>query len=147
MIRTATLNDIDQIVPLFDQYRQFYGKPTDMDAARSFLSDRFEHQDSELFIKIADEGTVAGFVQLYPLLSSTRLSRFWLLNDLFVHAEHRGKGYSKELILRARQLCRDTDACGMYLETENTNEIGNRLYTKMGFKPMNEVTFYNWDTE
>lgn len=147
MIRKATIHDLDQVVPLFDEYRQFYGKPSDAAAARSFLKDRFEQQDSELFLKITEEGVAAGFVQLYPLWSSTRLSRFWLLNDLFVHADHRGKGYSKELILRARQLCRDTNACGMYLETEKTNDIGNRLYPEMGFEPMNEVTFYNWDTE
>lgn len=147
MIKTATLSDLEALTPLFDQYRQFYGKRSDEAAARKFLHERLTRGDSEIFLKINEEGVAAGFVQLYPLFSSTRLSRFWLLNDLFVHADHRGQGHSKELILRARQLCSDTDACGMYLETEKTNDIGNQLYPAMGFEPMNEVTFYNWDTK
>ena len=72
--------------------------------------------------------------QLYPLFSSTRVSKYWVLNDLFVASEYRGKGYSKLLIGKAKELVKDSNACGMMLETEKSNKIGNNLYPKTGFK-------------
>lgn len=97
---------------------------------------------------MAWEGEMAvGFVQLFPLFSSTRLARYWLLNDLFVHPDQRGKGVSKALIERAKVLSRETNACGMYLETGKDNNIGNKLYPATDFKLMDSVNFYEWTEE
>ena len=144
MIRAATSNDLDQLTELFHGYRAFYGKPR-QDKAGEFLQSRLRERDSEIFVSDVN-GILTGFVQLYPLFSSTRLARYWLLNDLFVHADHRGSGYSKALIERAKKLCRDTDACGMYLETGKDNDIGNSLYPSAGFELLDEVNFYEWAT-
>ena len=62
-VRQATLSDINALAILFDQYRVFYEKPSDVDAAKKFLSDRFHQNESVLFV--AQEGdTLAGFTQL-----------------------------------------------------------------------------------
>ena len=81
---------------------------------------------------------------MFPLFSSTRLDRYWLLNDLYVHPNYLGEGISKALIEQAKQLCRDTNACGMYLETSKDNKIGNKLYSATNFDLMNSVNFYEW---
>ena len=63
--------------------------------AENFLKERLENQDSEIFVA-EENGILTGFTQLYPLFfSSTRMKRYWLLNDLFVNENHRGKGHSK----------------------------------------------------
>ncbi len=145
-ILKADLSILDALNELFDQYRRFYNKPSDLEASKSFLKDRIEHNESEIFM--AWEGEMAvGFVQLFPLFSSTRLARYWLLNDLFVHQDNRGKGISKALIERAKELCRETNACGMYLETGKDNDIGNQLYPSTDFKLMDTVNFYEWAEE
>jgi GNAT superfamily N-acetyltransferase len=145
-ILKADLFKLEALNDLFDQYRRFYNKPSDLIASKSFLKDRIEHNESEIFM--AWEGEMAvGFVQLFPLFSSTRLARYWLLNDLFVHPDHRGKGISKALIERAKELCRETNACGMYLETGKDNDIGNQLYPATDFKLMDSVNFYEWNEE
>ena len=75
------------------------------------------------------------------------MQKLWLLNDLFVNPEFRGKGISIQLIDRAKKLVKDTFACAMFLETEKSNIIGNKLYPRTGFK-LNEVThFYEWSNE
>ena len=61
--------DLDLIVPLFDAYRQFYRQPSDPDRARRFLKERFEHNQSVIFLAFAD-GAAIGFTQLYPSFSS-----------------------------------------------------------------------------
>ncbi len=141
--RKATLQDMPQLAELFDQYRVFYHKESDIPAAEQFLTDRIENKDSEIFIAEID-GKLVGFVQLYPLFSSTRMKRYWLLNDLYVNEDHRGKGFSKKLIEEAKELARSTDACGILLETGRSNDIGNRLYPSCGFEMYDEVNFYEW---
>ncbi|MEN0048878.1 MAG: GNAT family N-acetyltransferase [Bacteroidota bacterium] len=143
-IRTVESKDLEQLTLLFDGYRIFYRKLADLAAARQFLSERLEKGDSEIYVSETEEGVLVGFVQLYPLFSSTRMKRLWLLNDLFVDPSFRGKGISIALIERAKQLVKDTDACGMYLETEKSNVIGNRLYPKVGFKLNEAANFYEW---
>lgn len=145
-IRKANLQDLAQLSQLFDEYRTFYHKSSDFSAAQQFLSERLENNDSEIFV--AEEGgQLVGFTQLYPLFSSTRMKRYWLLNDLYVNPNFRGKGFSKALIERAKQLCRESDSCGMYLETGKDNQIGNQLYPGAGFKKYDEVNFYEWEID
>lgn len=138
----ATLNELSELSIMFDEYRQFYGKKSDIEAAKSFLKARIERNESEVFYTKNKEGIMTGFVQLYPIFSSTRMRRMWLLNDLYVHKDFQGKGYSVALIERAKQLGKETNACSLFLETEKTNTIGNTLYTKMGFEQNTACNFY-----
>ena len=146
MIRKATLQDIGQLSELFDQYRIFYQKEPDLPAAEQFLTERIENRDSEIFI-VESKGEILGFVQLYPVFSSTRMKRYWLLNDLFVHENYRGKGFSKQLIEKAKEIAKSTDAGGILLETGKTNDIGNKLYPGCGFELYDEVNFYEWTNQ
>ena len=144
-IREAKNTDLEQLSQLFDEYRVFYKKDSDITSANEFLSERLKNGDSEIYVCETIESKLAGFVQLYPLFSSTRMKKLWLLNDLYVNPEYRGKGVSIMLIERAKKLVIDTSACGMFLETGKTNTIGNNLYPKTGFKLNDESNYYVWD--
>ncbi|SIT27385.1 GNAT family N-acetyltransferase [Chryseobacterium gambrini] len=143
MTRKAQLADVQQLSELFDQYRIFYHKDSDIPAAEKFLTERIENNDSEIFVA-ENEGKLVGFVQLYPLFSSTRMKRYWLLNDLYVNENYRGKGFSKQLIEASKELAKSTDAAGILLETGKSNDIGNKLYPRCGFEIYDEVNFYEW---
>lgn len=144
-VREATLQDLDELAALFDAYRVFYEKQSDIAAAHAFLSERITRNESEIFVAIHPDGAMTGFVQLYPLFSSTRMRRLWLLNDLFVHPRYRGQGISVMLIDAAKQLCVRTGACGMMLETAQSNVIGNNLYPATGFTLDTGHNYYSWD--
>jgi GNAT superfamily N-acetyltransferase len=146
MITTATIADLDALTDLFEGYRAFYNKPADRSGAAAFLRARIEQHESVVFMAWESEVAV-GFTQLYPLFSSTRMRRLWLLNDLYVHPDHRGKGYSKQLLQRAQQHARDTDAAGVMLETAKTNEVGNQLYPKLGFEVDEDFNWYHWNNK
>jgi ribosomal protein S18 acetylase RimI-like enzyme len=77
-----------------------------------------------------------GFVQLYPLFSSTaaRPRRLWLLNDLYVAPEARSGGVGRALMDRARELAKATDAVGLELATARTNVRAQRLYESLGYR-------------
>ena len=144
-IQQATLEHLDELAPLFDAYRVFYKKESNLLAARKFLAERLLHNESLIFIAYTEGGEVAGFVQLYRTFSSVRLGRLWILNDLFVKPEVRGLGISKLLILKCQQLVATTGGAGLRLETATTNDIGNQLYPKMGFVlDRDDVNHYDW---
>ncbi len=146
-IRQAVSTDLEQLVPLFDAYRIFYSKPGDLNAAQRFLADRIQKNESVIFVAESPNKQLVGFVQLYPIFSSTRMKRYWLLNDLYVMENYRGKGISIQLIERAKQLCIESLAAGMMLETAKSNTIGNKLYPKTGFICDQEHNYYTWDVE
>lgn len=146
-IRRVTLSDLEELNELFDGYRVFYEKESDKERSRVFLQERIENNESVIYISRNEDGIATGFVQLYPLFSSTRMKRFWLLNDLYVDQAYRGKGFSKALIERSKELCRETDACGMMLETEKDNHIGNQLYPATGWVLDQEHNYYTWDVK
>lgn len=142
----ANTEHIDQVVDLFDAYRVWYRKPSDKISGKAFILDRMNGKESIIYACETEEGTLVGFTQLYPIFSSTRMKRMWLLNDLFVHPDFRGKGISKMLINQAKELAKSNQACGILLETETTNDIGNRLYPQEGFE-LEENNFYFWTNE
>jgi len=141
----ATSNHLEATVLLFDAYRVWYRLESDLSGSRDFLKERIDRKESEIFLAIdPDTNEAVGFTQLYPYFSSTRMSRVWLLNDLFVRESHRGKGISVLLIEAAKKLARETGALGINLETEKSNEIGNTLYPRAGFKLYEKENFYFW---
>jgi ribosomal protein S18 acetylase RimI-like enzyme len=143
-IHHATPHDLEELTALFDQYRVFYQYESNLTAVKSFLSERITASDSVIFVARSPEGELTGFVQLYPLLSSTRMKKLWLLNDLYVHPNFRGMKVSVKLIDRAKQLARETDSAGLMLETAKSNTIGNNLYRKTEFSLDTDHNFYSW---
>jgi GNAT superfamily N-acetyltransferase len=144
IIRKAVIDDLPQLAGLFNLYRIFYRKEPDIESAKIFLRDRMQKHESVIYVAEENKKLI-GFTQLYPQFSSMRMKRSWLLNDLYVLEEYRGKGISKQLIEAAKQLAKDTNSAGVLLETEKTNIIGNQLYPSVGFIFNNLTNFYWWD--
>lgn len=144
-VKKCQYEDIDALVNLFDAYRVFYNMDSDKKSAKLFLSERIKNNESTIFVSEDESGVLNGFVQLYPIFSSTRMQRLWLLNDLFVEPLQRGKGISRKLIQQAKQLCIESASCGMILETAKTNDIGNKLYPSEGFQLDSDHNYYSWE--
>lgn len=59
------------------------------------------NEESVIFIAVEPEtDSIMGFVNLYPSYSTLALQRLWILNDLGVSGDFRGKGVSKALIFK-----------------------------------------------
>lgn len=142
VVRRAIAADLDAVAPLFDAYRQFYGKAADLELARRFLSDRFTLGDSVVLIAEQPGGTAVGFVQLYPSFSSVRAARIYILNDLFVVPAARKQGVGSLLLKSAAEFAREAGAVRLKLSTAVTNVTAQRLYESLGWKRDEE--FYEY---
>lgn len=132
-LRQATVEDLDLVVPLFDAYRQFYRQPGDPDGARRFLRERFVQNQSVIFLA-SGGGTSIGFAQLYPSFSSGAMRRIFVLNDLFVAPEARGRGVGSALLHAAAEYGRGHGAIRLVLSTEIGNTAARAVYERMGWK-------------
>lgn len=142
-IVTATLDHLDDLVPLFDAYRVFYKQDSDLQKARTFLSERMYLRESVIFLAYLDSIPV-GFTQLYPSFSSTTAQRIWILNDLYIVPNLRGKRIGSLLIQKAKSFAEQFQAGGLTLATSKSNLSGQKLYEREGFKLDDEYLDYYW---
>jgi len=143
VVRQAVFDDLDIVAPLFDAYRQFYGKAPDIGAAREFLRERFNHGESVIFLaEIA--GVAAGFTQLYPSFSSTSLARTFILNDLFVAQHHRRTGVASGLLDAAVGYARSLGAARVTLNTDIQNTTAQATYAARGWKRDQEFYVFHF---
>lgn len=132
-VRRAGITDIAAVAPLFDAYRMFYGKSSDIDLATRFLTERLTRDESVLFLAADANGNAVGFTQLYPLFSSVRAVRSYLLNDLFVADGARRSGAATALLDAAAGFARAAGAASLSLSTAVTNTPAQRLYEAQGW--------------
>ena len=96
-IEQARLEDLDELVRLFEAYRAFYRCELDAVAARAYLGARLRNGESTVFLawQNGDAGRRAvGFTQLYPCWASLRPPS-WILYDLYVDASARRSGVAQ----------------------------------------------------
>ncbi|MEH6437187.1 GNAT family N-acetyltransferase [Massilia sp. DD77] len=141
-VRQAVLADLDLLAPMLDQYRQFYGRPSDLTAVRAFLLERFNHGESVLFIA-QDGESVLGFTQMYPSFSSVSLKRAFVFNDLFVAEAGRRRGVGKALIAASASYAKACGAKLLSLSTAKTNESAQALYRSTGWEREDTYVEYN----
>ena len=132
-IRRAGAGYLDIVAPLFDSYRRFYRLIGDLDAARLFLRDHMERNESVIFVAFED-GKAVGFTQLYPSFSSGAMARIFVLNDLFVAPEARRSGVGSAFLRAAAEFGRAEGAVRLVLSTELTNTVAQSIYEKNGWK-------------
>jgi len=132
-IRQANLEDLDQVVPLFDSYRVFYGCDSDVEAARQFLLTRLAQGESVILLARRGRQPL-GFSQLYPSFSSTAMARTFILNDLYVDARARRQGVAGRLLEAAADYAARLGAIGLSLATATDNHAAQALYEKHGWQ-------------
>lgn len=137
----ARSEHLEEVSKLFDQYRVFYKSSSDYEAARKFLKERFEKEDSTIFLASID-GRIVGFTQLYPSFSSVSMKRVWILNDLFIDEDYRGNGVAKSLMCAAENFARETGSVRIILATQISNVAAQSLYELRGYAKDEEFYHY-----
>jgi ribosomal protein S18 acetylase RimI-like enzyme len=138
--RIATLADLEVITPLFDAYRQFYEQAPDAAAARHFICDRLQRDESTVLLALNDAQQAVGFCQLYPIFCSIEAKPIYSLSDLFVVPEARRSGAGRALLLAAERHARNTGRVRLELTTARTNKTAQAAYESLGWR-RDEVYF------
>jgi GNAT superfamily N-acetyltransferase len=138
----ATINNLEGLSSLFNVYRIFYGKESNIEITNKFLTERIEKKDSVIFIAINNNKYV-GFVQLYPTFSSIFCQKDFILNDLFVEESSRKKGIATLLIKKCKDYVVNNNGKGLSLET-GINNPSRKLYETLGWHVDESFNHYYW---
>ena len=147
-IRRINRSEIDLVADLFDKYRVFYKQQTDTERAKIFLQERLDNNESVIFVALLNENDKMiplAFTQLYPVYSSVRTIKNWILNDLYVEAAYRKRGIGEQLIKTAMDFAKKEGAIFVQLSTATDNYIAQSLYESIGFiKQEPEKDFFTY---
>jgi ribosomal protein S18 acetylase RimI-like enzyme len=139
-IERAGLDDLPQLAPLFDAYRQFYEQPSDLPLAERYLRERLDRGES--LVWIAWQGAQAiGFCQCYPTFCSVAAAPIFALYDLCVQPAARGLGAARGLMQAAEDEARMRGCVRLDLSTARTNLPAQALYESLGWQ-RDEVYLY-----
>jgi ribosomal protein S18 acetylase RimI-like enzyme len=140
---------VDLVAELFDKYRVFYKKESDIELAKQFIQTRLDNNESVIFVAIdSDRSMPIGFTQLYPTYSSVRVVKNWILNDLYVDKEYRKQGIGEKLIATVMNFAKENNAKLVQLSTAVDNYTAQSLYERIGFKKQEpETDFYTYTVD
>lgn len=145
MIRKATLQDLDQLTNLFDQYVVFYKNPSNIEKHKAYLKERIENNEAIIYLAFDEKNLekAIGFTLIYITFSSLALNKILILNDLYVDSTIRKNGVGEKLILEVIALAKELGSNLIRLRTAKSNTVAQGLYNKMGF--VREDYLYSYD--
>jgi ribosomal protein S18 acetylase RimI-like enzyme len=142
-IRKADINDLEQIAVLFDYYRQFYEKTSDIVKAKNFIAERLNNQDSVIFVAENSNGKLTGFCQIYPSFCSVIAAKIGVLYDLFVDTSARKTGAGRALMLAVHEYAAKNSMARLDLTTAKDNSKAQALYESLGW--VRDEVFYTYN--
>lgn len=142
-IRLAEQNDVPDIVPLFNAYREFYGEKSDLDGANTCITENLTLGRSTIFVCDVADSTI-GFTQLYPAFCSVEMKPFYVLYDLFVAPKSRQIGAGSALLNHAHAWAASQGAFQVVLETAHTNQKAQSVYENIGYRLDTEFRKYSF---
>ncbi len=143
-IRKFQQRDLKQVARLFDAYRQFYDEKTDLLLAQQYLEARITNNESVILVAENEQGTLDGFCQLYPTFCSVVAQPIYVLYDLFVAPETRGKGVARHLLDGAVLVGKESGKARLDLSTAKSNLKAQAVYEAHGWIRDNDFLTYSY---
>jgi len=141
--QAVAARDDEAIASLLDAYRKFYGEPSNVSAVLTFVRERFEKGDTQLFVARANDGTLFGFAHLLLSLDTLSLRPIGILEDIYVTEAARGQGVGGALLDAAEAYARECGLARLTLSTAHQNRTAQRLYLAKGYVPDQRFRSFN----
>lgn len=133
LIERVDASNFEAILPLIAEYQRFYGREPDDSENRRFFGELLGDNPHGLQLAARQGPHAIGFVTLYWLRVSTRATTVALLNDLYVHPDHRGgreAGVGTALLHAAAREAGDRGFSELTWETAPDNRSAQALYDR-----------------
>ncbi|NVJ65053.1 MAG: GNAT family N-acetyltransferase [Gammaproteobacteria bacterium] len=140
-IKICNINDLDKLVPLFDDYRQHFKQASDQAAVKEYLQARISSNEAMIYLAQSQD-QLHGFVILYPSFSSIGLAPIWILNDFYLKSGANKRLMAKQLLDRLSQDCREAGAIRIEVTTRKENHKLHKLYKEYGFEKDYKYDYY-----
>ena len=140
-IKIAQPDDFEKIGEVFNLYRQFYEKESNIEACRNYIYERLINNEAQIFY-IENEKECMGITQLYTTFDSLELSKKIILYDLYVRSEYRNKGIGRMLMNAAKSFAEKKGVTSIELSTSINNKNAQSLYESLDYQ--RDTEFYDY---
>ena len=140
-IKIAQPDDFEKIGEVFNLYRQFYEKESNIEACKNYIHERLINNEAQIFY-IENEKECMGITQLYTTFDSLELSKKIILYDLFVRSEYRNKGIGRMLMNAAKSFAERKGVTSIELSTSINNKNAQSLYESLEYQ--RDTEFYDY---
>ena len=140
-IKIAQPDDFEKIGEVFNLYRQFYEKESNIEACKNYIHERLINNEAQIFY-IENEKECMGMTQLYTTFDSLELSKKIILYYLFVRSEYRNKGIGRMLMNAAKSFAERKGVTSIELSTSINNKNAQSLYESLEYQ--RDTEFYDY---
>ena len=140
-IKIAQPDDFEKIGEVFNLYRQFYEKESNIEACKNYIYERLINNEAQIFY-IENEKECMGITQLYTTFDSLELSKKIILYDLYVRSEYRNKGIGRMLMNAAKSFAEKKGVTSIELSTSINNKNAQSLYESLDYQ--RDTEFYDY---
>ncbi len=144
-IEIKKINSLESeiVIELFDKYRLFYKQPSDIELAKTYIKERLEQNEAQIYVAFVKENSKPiGFTLLYPKFSSVSAKKNWHIGDLYVETNQRKKGVGEKLLNTALHFAKNEGANFISLNTATDNYSAQKLYENFGFVEQEYLSGY-----
>jgi GNAT superfamily N-acetyltransferase len=129
----ACAADADVLLALTREFNAFFGTPFDAEAVRAAVVRLLDDDSLGRVWLIRSGGETVGYVVLTFGYSLEFHGRDAFVDELYLRAEHRGRGLGRLALEFVERACPDLGIQALHLEVDDDNDPARALYEKVGF--------------
>jgi ribosomal protein S18 acetylase RimI-like enzyme len=130
---TATRADLEILVQFMREYYEFDHLPFDEQAARTAVEQLIGDNSLGRLWLIHQDAEAVGYLALTLGYSLEYGGRDAFIDEVYIRANHRGRGIGQRALAFAEEACRSLDVRALHLEVERENTNAHALYRKVEF--------------
>lgn len=131
----ATIDDKDTVLDFVRRYHAYDDLPFDERIIEHALVPLLRQSDAGRLWLIELDGSPIGYVAMCFGYSIEFGGRDAFVDEVFILAEHRGKGIGTKALEEVRARARALGVRALHLEVDRENERAIRLYRSLGYVP------------
>ena len=131
LVRSAVRADFPQWAPLWEGYNRFYERVVPAEVTEMTWSRFFDAYEPVHAMVAEENGRLLGLVHYLFHRNTAMIGPTCYLQDLFTHADARGKGIGRALIEAVYERAKAAGSPRVYWMTHETNLTAMKLYDKV----------------
>ena len=143
MIRSARIEDTDEILALIHELAIYEKAPDEAKATAEQIQKSFFGDDAKVFCEFVEhDGQIAGFAIWFLNYSTWQGLHGIYLEDLFIRPQFRKLGFGKDLLKHLANICKDRGYGRFQWWVLDWNTPAIDFYISLGAKAMDDWTVY-----
>ncbi len=130
----ATENEMDKSLEMIRSFYSIDGYPFDRKRAQHNFVEMISTEYLGRFWLIRIDEEIAGYLILTFGYSFEYGGRDAFIDEFYLNEAYRGRGFGQEILKQLDQHAKALGIKAIHLEVENTNQRGQKLYLKSGYR-------------